>query len=229
VLVRLDRRGTVVRVLVVREHGCRLVRVLHQHSGPGGRPKEVLGVVVVGEGRPLHEAGTVFEGVQLALPNMDSRCLLVGRTRVSHTVAPVKRTSPDTLAGSAVEQTAKLGEAVVREPYLPRLADPSLFEMVGEASRCVRVRALVAEVEWVVEEVLVLEAEIAVTINQLKFTALNHIVNVDHSRKKEYEVLHDGTHIFIPWTTVDSSHNRRRVGMFELRLRRLIAVLLVVS
>ena len=45
--VRLDRLGTVELGLVVRGHGCRLVRGLHQHSGPGGRLREVLGVVVV--------------------------------------------------------------------------------------------------------------------------------------------------------------------------------------
>ena len=152
-LVRLDRLGTVEQGLVVRGHGCRLVRELHRHSGPGGRLREGLGVVVVGEGRWPHGAEKVFEVVQPALPNMDSRCLLVGRTRVLHTVAQVKPTSPDTLGGPEVEQTVKLEEAVVREPYLPRPADPSLFETEGEASCCVKVRELVAEVEWVVAEV----------------------------------------------------------------------------
>ena len=79
-----------------------------------------------------------------------------------HTVAKVKPTSPDTLGGPEVEQTVKLEEAVAREPYLPHLAGPSLFETEGEASCCVTVRELVAEVEWVVAEVWVLEAEIAV-------------------------------------------------------------------
>jgi hypothetical protein len=164
VLVRLDRLGTVEQVLAVRGHGCRLVRELHQHSGPGGRLREVLGVVVVGEGRQPHEAEKVFEVVQPALPNMDSRCWLGGRTRVLHTVAQVKPTSPDKLGGPEVGQTVKLEEAVVHEPYLRRLADPSLFETVGEASCCVKVRELVAEVELVVAEVWVLEAEIAMKI-----------------------------------------------------------------
>ena len=152
-LARLDRLGTVEQVLVVRGRGCRLVRELHRHSGPDERLREVLGVVVVGEGRQPYGAEKVFEVVQPVLPNMDSRCLLVGRTRVLHTVAQAKLTSPDTLGGPEVEQTVKLEEAVVREPYLPRLAGPSLFETVGEASCCVRVRELVAEVELVVEEV----------------------------------------------------------------------------
>src|SRR5947209_20363341 len=95
---------------------------------------------------------------------MDSRWFLVGRTRVLRTVAQAKPTSPDTLGGPEVEQTVKLEEAVVREPYLPRLVDPSLFGTVGEASCCVKVGELVAEVELVVEEVWVLEAEIAVKI-----------------------------------------------------------------
>jgi hypothetical protein len=73
VLVRLDRLGTVEQVLVVRGHGCRLVRESHQHSGPGGRQREVFGVVVVGEDRQPHEAEKVFEVVQPALSNMDSR------------------------------------------------------------------------------------------------------------------------------------------------------------
>ena len=169
-LVRLGRLGTVEQVPVVMGHGCKLVRGLHQHSGPGGRLREVFGVVVVGEGRQLHGAEKAFEVVQPVLPNMDSRCLLVGRTRVLHTVAQVKPTSPDTLGGPEVEQTVKLEEAVVREPYLPRLADLSLFEVVGEASYCVKVRELVAVVELVEVEVWVLEAEIAVKINQLKLT-----------------------------------------------------------
>jgi hypothetical protein len=157
-------------VPVVRGHGCKLVRELHRHNELGGRLREVFGVVVVGEGRQLYGAGKVFEVVQPVLPNMDSRCLLVGRTHVLHTVALVKPTSPDTFGGPEVEQTVKLEEAVVREPYLPRLAGPSLFEAVGEASCCVKVRELVAVVELVVVEVWVLEAEIAVKINQLKLT-----------------------------------------------------------
>jgi hypothetical protein len=164
VLVRPDRLGTVEQVLAVRGHGCRLVRELHQHSGPGGRLREVLGVVVVGEGRQLYEAGKVFEVVQPALPNMDSRCWLVGRTPVLHTVARVKLTSPDKLGRPEAGQTVKLGEAAVHEPCLRRLADPSLFETVGEASYCVKVRELVVEVELVVVEVWVLEVEIAVKI-----------------------------------------------------------------
>jgi hypothetical protein len=170
VLVRLGRLGTVEQVPVVRGHGCKLVRELHRHSGLGGRLREVFGVVVVGEGRQLHGAEKAFEVVQPVLLNMDSRCLLVGKTRVLHTVAQAKPTSLDTLGGPEVEQTVKLEEAVVREPYLPRLADPSLFEAVGEASCCVKVRELVAVVELVVVEVWVLEAEIAVKINQLKLT-----------------------------------------------------------
>jgi hypothetical protein len=170
VLVRPDRQGTVEQVPVVRGHGCKLVRGLHQHSGPGGRLREVFGVVVVGEGRQLHGAEKVSEVVQLVLPNMDSRCLLVGRARVLHTVSQAKPTSPDTPGEPEVEQTVKLEEAVVREPYLPRLADPSLFEAVGEVSCCVKVRELVAVVELVVVEGWVLEAEIAMKINQLKLT-----------------------------------------------------------
>ena len=50
-LVRLDRRGTVEQGLVVRGHGCKLAKELHQHSGPGGRLREVSGVVIVGEDR----------------------------------------------------------------------------------------------------------------------------------------------------------------------------------
>lgn len=163
-LVRLGRLGTVEQVLVVRGHGCRLVRELHQHSGPGGRLREVFGVVVVGEGRLPHEAEKVFEVVQPALPNMDSRCWLGGRTRVLHTVAQVKLTSPDKLGRSEVGQTVKLEEAVVHELYLRRLAGLSLFEIVGEASCCVRVRELVAEVELAAAEAWVLEAEIAMKI-----------------------------------------------------------------
>ena len=163
-LVRLDRLGTVEQGLVVREHGCRLVRELHQHSGPGGRLREVFGVVVVGEGRQPHEAERVFEVVQPARPNMDSRCWLGGKTRVWHTVAQVKPTSPDKLGGPEVGQTVKLEEAVVREPYLRRLAGLSLFETAGEASCCVKGRELVAEVELVAAEVWVLEAEIALKI-----------------------------------------------------------------
>lgn len=172
-LVRLDRLGTVEQVLVVRGHGCRLVRELHRHSGPGGRPREVFGVVVVGEGRQPYEAEKVFEVVQPALPNMDSRCWLGGRTHVLHTVAQVKPTSPDKLGGPEVGQTVKLEEAVVREPYLRRLAGPSLFETVGEASCCVKVRELVVEVELVAEEVWVLEAEIAMKIISSKLTTKN--------------------------------------------------------
>lgn len=113
VLVRLDRLGTVEQVLVVRGPGCRLVRELHQHSGPGGRLREVFGVVVVGEGRQLYEAEKVFEVVQPVLPNMDSQCLLVGRTRALHTVAQAKPMSPDTFGGPEVEQTVRLEEAAV--------------------------------------------------------------------------------------------------------------------
>jgi hypothetical protein len=190
VLVRLDRQGTVEQVPVVRGHGCKLVRGLHQHSGPGGRLREVFGVVIVGEGRQLHGAEKVFEVVQLVLPNMDSRCLLVGRARVLHTVSQAKPTSPDTPGEPEVEQTVKLEEAVVREPYLPRLADPSLFEAVGEASCCVKVRELVAVVELVVVEGWVLEAEIAVKINQLKLTT-KHNVKVDRSSNRivGYKIL----------------------------------------
>ena len=50
-LMRLDRLETVEQGLAVRGRGCRLVRELHQHSGPGGRLREGFGVVVVGEGR----------------------------------------------------------------------------------------------------------------------------------------------------------------------------------
>ena len=125
----------------------------------------------------------MFEVVQPALPNMDSWCLLVGRTRVLRTVAQVKPTSPDTLGGPEAEQTVELEGAVVREPDLPHLADPSLFETVGEASCCVKVRELVAEVELVVVEVWVLEVEIAVKMNQLKLTN-QHTVNVDRSSNR---------------------------------------------
>jgi hypothetical protein len=174
VLVRLDRLGTVEQALVVRGHGCRLVRELHRRSGLGGRLREVLGVVVVGEDRQPHETEKAFEVVQPALPNMDSRCWLVGKTRVLYTMAQVKPTSPDKLEGPEVGLTVKLEEAVVREPYLRRLADPSLFETVGEASCCVKVCELVAEVELVVVEVWVLEAEIAMKIISLKLTTKHH-------------------------------------------------------
>jgi hypothetical protein len=91
-----------------------------------------------------------------------------------HTVAQVKPTSPDKLGGPEVGQTVKLEEAVVCEPYLRRLADPSLFETAGEASCCVTVRELVAEVELVAAEVWVLEAEIAMKIISLKLTTKHH-------------------------------------------------------
>lgn len=113
VLVRLDRLGTVEQVLVVRGHGCRLVRELHQHSGPGGRLREVFGVVVVGAGRQLYGAEKVFEVVQPVLPNMDSQCLLAGRTRALRTVAQAKPMSPDTFGGPEVEQMVRLEEAAV--------------------------------------------------------------------------------------------------------------------
>jgi hypothetical protein len=74
------------------------------------------------------------------------------------------RRSRGKLGGLEVEQKVKVEEVVVREPYLRRLVGRSSFETVGEASCCAKVYELVAEVESVVVEVLVLEAEIAVKI-----------------------------------------------------------------
>jgi hypothetical protein len=70
-LAPLDRLGIVEQVLPVLGHDCRLVRELHLSTVPGGRLREGVDVVVVGEDRQPREAGTVFVGVQLVLLSMN--------------------------------------------------------------------------------------------------------------------------------------------------------------
>ena len=160
-LVPLGTLGIVELGLVVLGRGCRVAKELHQRNGRGGRPTKGLGAVAVGEGKRLREAGKVFVAVQFVLWNTNSSCWLGGRARVLRKMAQVKPKSLGTLGGFEVGQTVKVEGPVVREPYLRRLVDQSLFETAGAASCCVKVLELVAEVESVVEEVLVQEAEIA--------------------------------------------------------------------
>jgi hypothetical protein len=163
-LAPLDRLGTVEQWVVGLGHDYRLVKELLLHIVQGGRLREGLDVVVVGEGRQSREAAKVFVGVQLVLLSMDSQCSLGGKIRVVHRVAQVRLTSHDKLGELEMEQMVKAEEVVVHERYLCRPVDRSLFETVGEASCYAKVPELAVEGESVVVEALVLEAEIAIRI-----------------------------------------------------------------
>ena len=69
--VLLDRLDIAGQVLGVLGHGCRVVKVLHQHSEQGGPLRAVFGVVVVGGGRQPCEAEKVFGVLQFVPVCMD--------------------------------------------------------------------------------------------------------------------------------------------------------------